>query len=60
MNKKKINVAPWCEDAGLLSQLRQMPLPDGGAFQPYAEPPDIHHNAFDVAKSDVWGLIAFR
>ena len=43
MNKQKINVASWCEDAGLFSQLQQMLLLVSGAYQPFAEPPDIQH-----------------
>lgn len=48
MNKQKIDVASWCEDARLFSQLWQMLLLVGGAYQLFAEPPDIHHKAFDV------------
>lgn len=51
MNKQKIDVASWCEDAGLFSQLWQMLLLVSGAYQlfaVFAEPPDIHHKAFDV------------
>lgn len=51
MNKQKINGASWCEDAGLFSQLRQTLLLGGGAYQPFAEPPDIQHKAFDVTRS---------
>lgn len=53
MNKWKINGASWREDAGLFSQLQQMLLLVTGAYQPFAEPPDNLHNAFDVSRT-VW------
>lgn len=51
MNEQKINLAPWCEDAGLFSQLRQMLLLVVGAYPAFSDPPDFQHSAFDVSMS---------